>query len=249
MKVKNLIFLLLLVVAGGKTRACNTVESCIKLVSETGQEIHRPNQALSSSSSSGLKELVLALDCKRSRATGEITCRVPDKFVNILKNGSIISQVVASQDKPTLLSLVFKSSKRGAIIGAIVGSVVGIYLLGKSLYKVLRYSDQGRRGEVADFLKQHLETDLAVTLRLPKLLVGLKYTTYPLSICCNWLINHSLLPEQFRDSVFFMLSGIIEWGLSGAFAGAIAGPVFLALNPHQAVYVVLKVAHDQFVKQ
>ena len=250
MKAKNLIFLLLLAVAGIKAKACDTcdVDRHITFRSEAGEQIQVRTTPTACSAGS-LKELVLALDCKRGRATGEITCRVPNQFVNTLKSGSIISQVVANQDTSTFLSLVLKSSKKGAIIGAIVGSIVGTYLLGKSLYKILRYSDQGRRGEVAYFLKQHLETDLSVTLRLPKLLIGLKYTTYPLSICCEWLINHSLLPEQFRDSVFFMLSGIIEWGLSGALVGAIAGPVFLAMNPHQAVSVVLKVAHDQSTKQ
>ena len=177
--------MLLLVVAGGKTRACNichTIDSPdIELVTQAGEDLF----------------------------TGRVTCTIPEEYVEILTKSRLISQLVTNQDKPTLLSLVFKSSKIGAIIGAIVGSVVGAYLLGKALYPVLRYSQEGQEGQILEFCKRD--------------------PTNP-------------LPKQFREPVVFTLLGTIRWGLSGALVGAIAGPLFLAMNPHQAVSVVLKVA-------
>lgn len=114
MKTNLLVFLLLLAGAGIKTKACDTVEAVdshlIKLVSEAGEQIHLASQ--SALSPQGPVSHVL-LDCKKNLATDEITCRVPNQFVSTLQGSSFISQVVASQNKQTLLSLVFKSSKRG----------------------------------------------------------------------------------------------------------------------------------------
>lgn len=144
---------------------------------------------------------------------------------------SCIKQVVASQDKQTLLILVLKSSNKGAIIGAIAGT----YLLGKALYQVLRYSEEGKKGEVLNFCSNHPKHSLNIARSLPKLLIGHKYITGPLAICCDWLMDHSPFPKKFSEPVLFMLSGIIEWGLSGVLVGAVVGPVFLAMNPQQAV--------------
>lgn len=247
MKTNLLIFLLLLAGAGIQTKACDTVEAVdshlIKLASEAGEQIHLAASQLYLIPKSQVSHLMF--ECKKKLTTGEITCRIPNQFVSTLQGSSLISQFVSSQNKQTLLSLVFKSSKRGASMGAIIGGVVGAFLLGKSLYKILRYSENLRGGKVIEVLKAHLACDLAVTFRLPQLLLGHKYTIHPLAMYCERLIDHSPLPKEMGDSVFLMLTGIIEWALSGALVGAVAGPVVLALNPYQAVSVALTVAHKQ----
>ena len=243
MKAKKIIFMLLLVVAGGKTRACNichTIDSPdIELVTQAGEKIQLDSQSAPSSNGS-VSHFMLA--CTKDLFTGRVTCTIPEEYVEILTKSRLISPLVTNQDKPTLLSLVFKSSKIGAIIGAIVGSVVGAYLLGKALYPVLRYSQEGQEGQILEFCKRDPTNGLTTAYALPQLLIGHKYTIYPLEICLQWLMEHSPLPKQFREPVVFTLLGTIRWGLSGALVGAIAGPLFLAMNPHQAVSVVLKVA-------
>lgn len=250
MKANFIILLSLCAVAGIKSKACNTCNtvgsSNIELINKDGQQIHLASQSASSSIGS-VSNFVLA--GTKNLVTGKITCKIPEEFVELLKGSRLISKVV-SQNQQTFLHLVFNSSIRGSGMGAVLGGIVGAYLLGKSLYrvvKVLRSSypeyGQSQRREEIDYLTLHPESRLARAYALPELLIGL-HITKAVENFSNLLLKHSPLPKKLSEYLWVMISGTIPWAIGGALVGAIAGPAFLALNPQQAVSVTLTVAHD-----